>query len=117
MLMKFGQMCHILDLPADIFPMDLGISFLESGDFTLTSEDQTIATKSLVKIGSVESFESLHMDIQKLCKGFTTIKSELVESNMTYEEISTFKLKESSKSPGQLQKQGTGCCSQQVELV
>ena len=61
MLFKLGNVCHILDLPRDFYPMDMSDNFLQIGaaDQTIKVEDQTQAGISLVRTGAV-SLGSLH---------------------------------------------------------
>ena len=114
MLLQFGKRCHILDLPSDVFPMDIGVNFLEteSGNFILNQEDQMISTNTLIVTGSL-GLETLHPDIQKLCKGFQVVKSEMVPANQTYADVSTFKLSP-VRDIAAIGSQMSSCCSQQV---
>ena len=114
MLLKFGARCHILDLPSDVFPIDIGVNFLEteSGNFILDAEDQQISTRTLIVEASIE-LGALHPDIQKLCTGFEVVRSVMVPANQTYQEVSTFSLtpgKEIAPSGAMM----SSCCSQQV---
>ena len=76
MLVKFGNICHILDLPDDTFPMDLAVNFLQTGDKTVQLEDQSLAAMTLVKTGKAVDRTKLHPDIQRLCEGMRLVKSE-----------------------------------------
>ena len=108
---KFGSRCHILDLPSDVFPVDIGLNFLEteSGNFVLEQEDQLISTNTLQVVGPVE-LGSLHPDIQELCTGYEVVRSRMVTTNISYEEVSRFQLLPGKKYPL------TSCCSLQVQL-
>jgi hypothetical protein len=114
MLLKFGARCHILDLPSDVFPIDIGVNFLEteSGNFILNQDDQIISTNTLVVDGTIE-LGTLHPDIQKLCEASEVVRSRMVPANQTYMEVSTFKLISGKEiAPSGLMM--TSCCSQQV---
>ena len=79
MLLKFGARCHILDLPSDVFPIDIGVNFLEteSGNFILNQDDQIISTNTLIVDGTIE-LGTLHPDIQKLCEASEVVRSRMV---------------------------------------
>ena len=56
MMIKFGTRCHILDLPSDVFPVDIGVNFIETeaGSFVLGQRDQTISANTLISEGLIE---------------------------------------------------------------
>ena len=114
MMLKFRARCHILDLPSDVFPVDIGLNFLEteSGNFVLEQEDQVISTNTLQLEGSI-ALGSLHPDIQELCNGYEVVRSRMVPANMSYEEVSRFQLRP-VKEAGIVM---TSCCSLQVWLT
>eukprot|EP00092_Neocalanus_flemingeri_P009998 GFUD01010778.1.p1 GENE.GFUD01010778.1~~GFUD01010778.1.p1 ORF type:complete len:1132 (+),score=216.75 GFUD01010778.1:194-3397(+) len=114
MLLQFGKRCHILDLPSHVFPMDIGVNFLEteSGNFILNQEDQIISTNTLIVTGAVD-LQTLHPDIQKLCQGFQVVKSEMVPANQSYADVSTFKLSP-VRDITPVGMQMTSCCTKQV---
>ena len=109
---KFGSRCHILDLPSDVFPVDIGLNFLEteSGNFVLEQEDQLISTNTLQVVGPVE-LGSLHPDIQELCTGYEVVRSRMVTANISYEEVSRFQLLPGKEAGAVM----TSCCSLQVQ--
>ena len=112
-MIKFGTRCHILDLPSEVFPVDIGVNFLETeaGSFVLGQQDQTISANTLISEGPIE-VSTLHPDIQDLCSGIEVVKSIMVPANRSYEEISTFTLN-SGKVIGELK---TPCCVEEVDL-
>ena len=79
MLLKLDRVCHILDLPNDIFPLDMAVNFLQTGNQSVKVEDQIFTGTTLVK-NHIISLDNLHPDIQYLCSGLTVVKSDIFSS-------------------------------------
>ena len=110
-MVKFGSRCHILDLPSDVHPLEIGLNFLEieSGNFVLEQEDQVISISSLQIVGSIE-LGSLHPDIQSHCTGFEVVRSIMLPAKTTYQEMSKYQLIPKKN----VETARTSCCSLEV---
>ena len=105
--MKLGNVCHILDLPNDIFPLDMAVNFLQIGNQTVKVEDQTFAGTTLVR-QHIMPLDDLHPDIQQMCSGHTVVKSEMISNtNVTLNQ--DFQLTFNSSDM-----EADGCCSLEV---
>ena len=81
MLMKLANVCHILDLPNDVYPMDMAVNFLQTGNQTVKLEDQTFVGTTILR-KQMMSLENLHPDIQNLCQGLIVVESELLSTDV-----------------------------------
>ena len=83
MLLKLDRVCHILDLPNDIFPLDMAVNFLLTGVGypAVKVEDQQFVGTTLVRL-HIMSLDNLHPDIQRLCSGHTVYKSDMLTTSV-----------------------------------
>ena len=79
--MKLANVCHILDLPNDVFPMDMAVNFLQTGNQTVKLEDQTFVGTTFIR-KQMMSLDNLHPDIQHLCEGLIVVESEVISTNV-----------------------------------
>ena len=114
MLLKIDDVCHILDLPEEFYPMDMAVNFLQTGSEknTVKLEDQSFAGKTLIRRGNV-SLDHLHPDIQRLCTGHEVVKSEQVSVPVQHNQEFELTLSNSTVVPSTVSTR-TQCCSLQV---